>query len=752
MQLDLAARSIDLVSTIAKISSPGAVEKVSARTSWRLHWSLQRMVSFPNDNGSRMLDDTLTMKANNMYSLQVVVPLSIGRSLLADDTLCWLATTHAVLFRYHDLDASTEILCHLILAAALFHLTSASQLILQDCLLVTTQRCMTDALDWIYNHWQGELVVTSLAGGKNRLVFLVSKRCESGEDCTSRDHYGPSLATPKAEPPFSEGSSGFLREQQREGYRTALYDLPFKFSKMKNAQEIVRSIMATKVEPSMEESEVVLNCRDASLNQELMWWMARSPGILQANYGEPAFPPGPRPLFESRDDDDDALDVGMRIPTPSSDVSDTVADLSGLQLGPNWLNADSREALRRTANMPCSDYGYSELQKDYHELLDHCGCRQGRRPRAQTEPSNWRDRAIERDNDACYNMRNNGCVRALAVFPTILLVGHALIDAPSWQLKEIVSKADVQSDMLEMEAFTSIIASNGILHRTMTLVSTPPSLLRIVDSSDMYKGYMLAMRPRCNHPRGQLPARVSLRNSDEVLRQWSSDCLCSLERDAADLYLPGPSVLKLNIAVALSVRCMNPAVFCSAHDRRKSMVCDAYLKQRLVSYTYLAEKYISSCREISDSCVAHTHMDILSPDPQLRMASASGIIASRLGALNHPMSPNTMREISSMRLECSGCHQATHALDAFILLECAGSKASERVEAECKGRDELKKKWRIRSRRRMTVHRMPAYIRLLGLCTQGWLGQWEAVKTRAGCERGVFLSSPRKGFQPEKRK
>ena len=166
---------------------------------------------------------SLLAKASELYGLQLIIPGAIGRSVLADESLCWLATTHAVLFKYHDLDYSTEALCDLSLShkvpiddgrrlvlmarirpvlektteSIAIQTTNLGQGVAalpdelkalkphflspgefshavhtiisgtdQD-LLVRVEHCATDLLDWIYGHWPGKLTV----GLENSIVY-----------------------------------------------------------------------------------------------------------------------------------------------------------------------------------------------------------------------------------------------------------------------------------------------------------------------------------------------------------------------------------------------------------------------------------------------------------------------------------------------------------------------------------------------------------------------------------------------------
>jgi hypothetical protein len=62
----------------------------------------------PNRNGSLILAE-LNATASRLYGLQLVLPGALGRTVLSDPRLNWLASTHAVIARYHPgLDECTD--------------------------------------------------------------------------------------------------------------------------------------------------------------------------------------------------------------------------------------------------------------------------------------------------------------------------------------------------------------------------------------------------------------------------------------------------------------------------------------------------------------------------------------------------------------------------------------------------------------------------------------------------------------------
>ena len=234
-RLDLSARSIDLLSVIAK--STGSLTDVARDIiSWRgreglsegqLTFALDSAKDFaqPNTNGEIVLAN-LETTASRLYGLQMVMPGAIGRAILADPSLSWLATTQAVLLKYHDLEYSSKALCDLALASLIgsddhrrsaylarmypvmaklvesiaLHSTNsgygvsdlpeslrelprhfqdagefsrsihAIQGAYQQQLLVQMDYCVTGLLDWILNHWQGCVTVSYC----NKIVYEAS--------------------------------------------------------------------------------------------------------------------------------------------------------------------------------------------------------------------------------------------------------------------------------------------------------------------------------------------------------------------------------------------------------------------------------------------------------------------------------------------------------------------------------------------------------------------------------------------------
>ena len=69
----------------------------------------------PNQNGVVVLKQ-LDVVASRLYGLQLIIPGALGRSILADNRLRWIATTEAVILKYHDMAYTIHVLCSLFLA------------------------------------------------------------------------------------------------------------------------------------------------------------------------------------------------------------------------------------------------------------------------------------------------------------------------------------------------------------------------------------------------------------------------------------------------------------------------------------------------------------------------------------------------------------------------------------------------------------------------------------------------------------
>lgn len=230
--LDLSARSIDLVSVVAK-SSGSLASAGTELIKWLARegipdeaflFAMTKAQDFadPNPNGAVVLKQ-LNVVASRLYGLQLVMPGALGRIILADNRLRWIATTEAVILKYHDMAYTIQVLCSLFLARTRIpydgsqliystrlqpvvtkmvtsiglhainmgngvgplpdslealpkhYLTPQTfaesvqtiQGISQSDILVQVECCAIDLLSWIYHHWIGTLSVS----GENTIIF-----------------------------------------------------------------------------------------------------------------------------------------------------------------------------------------------------------------------------------------------------------------------------------------------------------------------------------------------------------------------------------------------------------------------------------------------------------------------------------------------------------------------------------------------------------------------------------------------------
>ncbi|KAF2235870.1 hypothetical protein EV356DRAFT_88490 [Viridothelium virens] len=379
-RLDLSARSLDLLSVITK-SSDSLADVARDIISWRgreglsedqLTFALDAAKDFarPNANGE-VISANLEKTASRLYGLQMVMPGAIGRAILADPRLSWLATTQAVLLKYHDLYYSSRALCNLTLTSIVAqddHRRSAyfarmypviSKLVesiaihstnpgygvsdlpealrelpqhFQDAgdfadsvhaiqgadqqqLLVQTEYCVTGLLDWIFNHWQGFVMVSvsnevlyqaQLGKQTNRLFFIINSICPAEVNCFDPNHLGKvqiaiavdASTTLETTQTLYTGRTDPLHGRSPCSYRSKLYDIHSSgkdelteltkkeqvYAK-KNAQEILRSIVNLKVLPFRHTSIRLGFKIQTDAGQLLRWWLPKVPGLLQGNYG-----------------------------------------------------------------------------------------------------------------------------------------------------------------------------------------------------------------------------------------------------------------------------------------------------------------------------------------------------------------------------------------------------------------------------------------------------------------------------------
>lgn len=123
--LDVVARSLDLVKVIAEASGPLAAELFEWVGRQRLsksevQWTLEicQSVALPNDEGMTVLDAMAgrIAKPSSFREIELIMPNSLGRSVMADPRLTWLATSVAVLLKDQNLTYTwltlSELLVH----------------------------------------------------------------------------------------------------------------------------------------------------------------------------------------------------------------------------------------------------------------------------------------------------------------------------------------------------------------------------------------------------------------------------------------------------------------------------------------------------------------------------------------------------------------------------------------------------------------------------------------------------------------
>jgi hypothetical protein len=130
-RLDVAARSIDLASTVIRHGNMDLVSIVageSAKAAGDLvKWlarerisegaflqamTLGRNIAQCNGNGLAVVEKLVTT-ASRLYGLQLIMPGALGRTIVYDESLRWISTTQTVLMRYKSCEFVVETLCSL---------------------------------------------------------------------------------------------------------------------------------------------------------------------------------------------------------------------------------------------------------------------------------------------------------------------------------------------------------------------------------------------------------------------------------------------------------------------------------------------------------------------------------------------------------------------------------------------------------------------------------------------------------------
>ncbi|KAF2195733.1 hypothetical protein K469DRAFT_699341 [Zopfia rhizophila CBS 207.26] len=231
--LDITARSIDLASIVIKHGLISLVTEASKHTVTEvIKWLARERISEtafvytmelglnraqPNRNGELVLN-RLPSKPSGLYGLQLVMPPgALGRAILYDQKLCWVATTVVIVSKYHSRDYAVDALCDLFITTNLSkndprvpatdarvrpvitklvdslhlhtvnmgqrgeelperlavlprHYLSGSvfaevvnniQRLAGSDILVKMQGCIIDILDWMFHHWHGKFTVSA---------------------------------------------------------------------------------------------------------------------------------------------------------------------------------------------------------------------------------------------------------------------------------------------------------------------------------------------------------------------------------------------------------------------------------------------------------------------------------------------------------------------------------------------------------------------------------------------------------------
>jgi hypothetical protein len=234
--MNLTARSFDLISAVTKSSGPltqAAVDLLQWLARERIDndsfvftMEMARYIAEPNRSGTAVLAK-LEKAASRLCGLQLIIPGALGRRLMDDKDLRWMATTEAVLLKFYDMEYVQIMLTNLLLSSKLtetdtkraaFHariypvlsklvesialhtvnigigieplpaeleglpqhfldpetmarvvikIRNTLREIPEARILVRSDHCHTDLLTWIYHHWAGILCVSF----QGRIVF-----------------------------------------------------------------------------------------------------------------------------------------------------------------------------------------------------------------------------------------------------------------------------------------------------------------------------------------------------------------------------------------------------------------------------------------------------------------------------------------------------------------------------------------------------------------------------------------------------
>lgn len=127
--MDVAARSLDLATVISRGSSFDIIAAITTASaegandlvrwlarerighdSFVFAMQLGQDVADPNPEGRKVLA-RLATTASRLYGLQLILPGALGRSVISDAKFRWIATTEAVLLKFHSSDFAVAVLC-----------------------------------------------------------------------------------------------------------------------------------------------------------------------------------------------------------------------------------------------------------------------------------------------------------------------------------------------------------------------------------------------------------------------------------------------------------------------------------------------------------------------------------------------------------------------------------------------------------------------------------------------------------------
>jgi hypothetical protein len=375
---------LDLISLVAEAGTTAGIHVVKWLARERLDEEafLQTMRAYqnfahPNSNGQVILAQ-LQVNASKLFGLRLVMPGALGSIILRDKELRWVATTEAVILKYHlpkavektfidiflmiaypnehresrlffataliqgvvqkmtdsihlhTVNAGLEIsplpedfekfIGHCMVAQDLAHAIHDIQERIGSDIVVQAKYFAIDLLCWIYNHWNGVLVVSmqgklffdkALGTSPEILTFFVVEtpvdECliiENSERlCRNADHvvgfriggrYGSTFdIDPRTS--WNNGFAGHMGLGSTSGTRIPLYRFSNPHSgtylslnkkelnmALSSAQRIVASLLDTTVSRDFPFLSFKPQVNEG---RKFKWWVRTSPTILQQNLG-----------------------------------------------------------------------------------------------------------------------------------------------------------------------------------------------------------------------------------------------------------------------------------------------------------------------------------------------------------------------------------------------------------------------------------------------------------------------------------